>query len=257
MPDQTDPELPRRELRSPELRSPELRSPELPAPFVIAAVEGVTLTKWTRAWQEQRPEIPLEVVRTTSVDQLDPLESGHAQVAFLRDHPADARLSAIPLYSEQAVVVAQKEHPVALFDTVVEADLADEVHHHGSFEDSIALVAAGGGVVVVPQSIARLHARSDTVVRPVTDAPQTGISLAWVTEHTSERIEYFIGIVRGRTARSSRSSPSGGTPDATDRVTERSGRPSKSPPKPGSKKRPTEAEARAAALRRKRSRGRG
>ncbi|WP_155849577.1 hypothetical protein [Arthrobacter sp. H20] len=53
-------------------------------------------------------------------------------------------------------------------------------------------------------SIARLYTRRDAVYRPVHDVPVTTIAVAWLSDNTSEDIEEFIGIVRGRTERSSR-----------------------------------------------------
>jgi hypothetical protein len=41
-------------------------------------------------------------------------------------------------------------------------------------------------------------------MRPVTDAPVTEIALAWLTDRTTPDVDEFIGIVRGRTAASSR-----------------------------------------------------
>jgi hypothetical protein len=42
------------------------------------------------------------------------------------------------------------------------------------------------------------------VARRLTGAPATEIALAWPSDATDEVIEEFIGIVRGRTAQSSR-----------------------------------------------------
>ncbi len=70
--------------------------------------------------------------------------------------------------------------------------------------DAVQLVAAGTGLLVVPQSLARLHDRRDLTYRPVTDAPQSQVALAWPTDATTDLVEDFIGIVRGRTANSSR-----------------------------------------------------
>jgi len=69
---------------------------------------------------------------------------------------------------------------------------------------AIELVAAGIGVVIVPQSLARLHHRRDLTYRPVTDAPGSSIALVWPEANTTEFVDEFIGIVRGRTANSSR-----------------------------------------------------
>lgn len=59
-------------------------------------------------------------------------------------------------------------------------------------------------VVVLPMSLARLYARKDAVHRPVPGLPATTIGIAWRMEDESDDVEEFIGIVRGRTAQSSR-----------------------------------------------------
>jgi hypothetical protein len=69
---------------------------------------------------------------------------------------------------------------------------------------AISVVATGSGIVVVPMSVARLHHRKDVVHRPVNGVAQSGVGLAWRVEDDDPRIEEFIGIVRGRTERSSR-----------------------------------------------------
>jgi DNA-binding transcriptional LysR family regulator len=70
--------------------------------------------------------------------------------------------------------------------------------------DAVATVAAGTGIVLLPQSVARLHHRKDVVQRFVADLPGTTIGLVWRVDDEDERVQAFIGIVRGRTARSSR-----------------------------------------------------
>jgi len=98
-----------------------------------------------------------------------------------------------------------KEHPVALFEAVTLAELAEEPRvADEAISELLASVAAGLGIVIVPQSLARLHSRRDLVYRTVTDQPPTQVGLAWLTENSNEQIEEFIGIVRGRTVNSSR-----------------------------------------------------
>ena len=80
-----------------------------------------------------------------------------------------------------------------------------------SAAETFEYVAAGLGVAIVPHSVARFNARKDLVYRPVTDVEQSQIALAWVAEREDDRIEEFIGIVRGRSTRSSRG-PSDETP---------------------------------------------
>ena len=183
-------------------------------PFTIAFAEGVTLTRWTTAWAERFPGQPLSFVPTDSTEQVAVLHDRRADVSFVRLPIVQDALSVIPLYSETPVVIVPKEHPVSLFETVTLADIAgeDRVRAGLSAEDGIELVAAGGGILIVPQSIARLHARKDVVARPVTDAEETRIAIAWLAERTTPQIEEFVGIVRGRTARSSRS-PQPSAPD--------------------------------------------
>jgi DNA-binding transcriptional LysR family regulator len=131
-------------------------------------------------------------------------------------------LHCIRLYDEVPVVVASVDHVISAFDEVPLADLAAEQFVLPPPDDlalttaqldfgalnakaAIEVVASGTGVVVVPMSIARLHHRKDVLHRVVPDAPQTTIALAWRTDHDNEMVQTFIGIVRGRSERSSRS----------------------------------------------------
>nr|WP_240658949.1 LysR substrate-binding domain-containing protein [Microbacterium sp. CPCC 204701] len=70
--------------------------------------------------------------------------------------------------------------------------------------EAIATVAAGVGIVVVPMSLARLHHRKDVEHRPLREGPVSTVALAWVSDRTTPAVETFVGIVRGRTANSSR-----------------------------------------------------
>ncbi|MCU1514195.1 MAG: LysR family transcriptional regulator [Microbacteriaceae bacterium] len=175
-------------------------------PFTIAFVAGVTLTRWTSAWEERRPEHPLAFIATTDDDQLEAVRDSRAHVGFVR-LPVEAEgMSLIPLYSEAPVVVVPKDHPIADAATVTLAELESEdlVDPHLSPADAVELVAAGGGIVILPQSLARMHTRKDVVARPVTDAAETRIAIVWLAERTTPELEEFVGIVRGRTANSSR-----------------------------------------------------
>ncbi|MDF2442887.1 MAG: hypothetical protein JWR01_1090 [Subtercola sp.] len=199
-------------------------------PFSIAFAPGVTVTKWTRLWDERRPETPLEVFRSEPGEQVSVLRDGAADVSFVRLPIVQEGLSVISLYREVQVVVVPKDHPASVFDSVTVADLADEhlLQEPGevpewrdvateladgsrrplrgirSLDDAVEQVAAGVGILIVPQAIARLSSRKDVVYRPVTDVAQTEIALTWLTEGTTADIDEFVGIVRGRSAASSR-----------------------------------------------------
>ena len=184
----------------------------------------MTPTKWVRIWNERLPDVPLTLVPVTAADAPDQLRGGGADAGLVRLPIDRTGLSAIPLYTEIPVVVAPKDHVVAAVDEVSIADLADEIVLHplddilvwdsvpglpaqdrpATTADAIELVAAGIGLLVVPQSLARLHHRKDLVYRTVSDGPESRIALSWPEDETTELVEEFIGIVRGRTVNSSR-----------------------------------------------------
>jgi DNA-binding transcriptional LysR family regulator len=181
----------------------------MPDPLIVAFVPGVTPGKWERVWRDRRPGGRLDLVPLAQAAALAHLEDGTAHMALARDVVADDRWHAIPLYREAPVVVAPKGSLVAALDVVDLADLGDENVlpvdlQGGTGEDAVELVAANVGVAVMPQSVARALSRKDVVARPLRDAPDTGISLIWPTGSSHPSCDVFIGIVRGRTANSSR-----------------------------------------------------
>jgi LysR substrate binding domain. len=214
----------------------------MPKPALrVAFAQGVTVTKWARAWTQRHPERPLELVPTDAAGELSVLRDGRALLSFVRlsageaarggaaDVPHLSGLHVIPLYEERPVVVVPKDHVLAAADSVtlseVDALAGGPVH---AFDDGVvdtfALVAAGVGVAIVPHSIARLHARRDVVAREVSDGIPTSIALAWPddggadpeadaadADSVAAAIEDFVGIVRGRTANSSRGNGSRGS----------------------------------------------
>ncbi len=192
--------------------------------FRLAYVPGVTPAKWVRIWNERLPDVPLTLVQVPAAEASDVLRGGEADAGLVR-LPVDRTVfSAIPLYAETTVVVVPKDHVVTAADEVSVEDLTDEVVFHPlddvlgweqppgepAFErpattaDAVELVAAGVGLLLVPQSLARLHHRRDLTYRPVVDAPQSSVALSWPEDATTDLVEDFIGIVRGRTVNSTR-----------------------------------------------------
>ncbi len=171
----------------------------------VGQVPGVTTTKWQRIWADRFPKITLEIVDVAEADQRTGLDHGHLDLCFVRLPVERDGIHLIPLYEEVAVVVGRKDHPIAVFDEVELAELADENVIEADHPDAIDLVAGGAGVMFVPQSIARAQSRRDLVHRPVVGLPPTRVGLAWRVGDDNPLVEDFIGIVRGRTANSSRS----------------------------------------------------
>lgn len=192
--------------------------------FRLAYVPGVTPAKWVRVWNERLPDVPLTLVPVAPADADGLLKDGGADAGLVRLPVDRSVLSAIPLYTETTVVVVPKDHLLTAADEVSAEDLADEIVLHPlddtldwaeppgrpAFErpaataDAIELVAAGIGVLLVPQSLARLHHRRDLTYRPLTDVPQSSVALSWPEDATTDLVEEFIGIIRGRTVNSTR-----------------------------------------------------
>ncbi|MFH8475791.1 LysR family substrate-binding domain-containing protein [Streptomyces sp. NPDC018000] len=204
-----------------------MTSSEETSSFRLAYVPGVTPTKWVRIWNERLPDVPLTLIGVSAAEASDVLRGGGADVGLVRLPIDRTGLSAIPLYAETTVVVIPKDHVVAAVDEVSAEDLADDIVLHplddtlewehrpgrpaierpATTADAIELVAAGVGLLVVPQSLARLHHRKDLTYRPVSDAPESRVALSWLEDETTDLVEDFIGIVRGRTVNSSRGRP--------------------------------------------------
>ncbi|MFI2426345.1 LysR family substrate-binding domain-containing protein [Streptomyces sp. NPDC018955] len=197
---------------------------EVSSPFRLVYVPGVMPDKWVRIWNERLPDVPLTLTQVPAGSAQGLLLGGDADAGLVRLPVDRTVLSAIPLYTERTVVVVPKDHLVTAVDTVSPEDLADEIVLHplddvltweslpgrpalerpATTADAIELVAAGIGVLVVPLSLARLHHRKDLTHRPLEGAPESGVALSWPEAATTDRVEDFIGIVRGRTVNSTR-----------------------------------------------------
>lgn len=200
------------------------------AALTIAFVPGVSPAKWARVWRERFPSIELRL-RPIGADDVDDTLAGEADMVFAR-MPVSEQHNAIPLWTETAVVAMPKDSPLA---ELAEVDLADaEVHVidagpvPADIDGSLDLVEANVGVVVLPQSLFRAASRKDLVGRPLMDAEGTRIALVWRDEDATETTEEFIGVVRGRTANSSRQ------PGGTDRDGHDDSRPARGGAKAGS-----------------------
>jgi DNA-binding transcriptional LysR family regulator len=195
------------------------------ASFRLGYVPGATPGKWARIWAERRPDVPLELVGATTDEVVNQVRDGVLDAGVVRLPIDRAGLHAIPLYTETTVAVVPKDHAFTAVDEAGLDDLADEIvlrpqddtlpwpgdrpGHAPAFEvattvEAIELVAVGVGLLLLPQSLARLHHRRDLAHRPMTDAPQSSVVLTWPDADNTELMEEFIGIVRGRTANSSR-----------------------------------------------------
>ncbi len=182
---------------------------------------GVTPDKWAGVWRERHPRIRLDLLPVAEADQRRVLDEGTADLCLARLPVDRSGLHQVVLYDELPVVVAATEHLVAAADEVTTTDLDDEQlvlpHPSGwvpsadqlawppmSAKEAVEVAASGGGVVVLPMSVARLHHRKDVVHRTVTDLPATQVALIWPVDADSDLHQDFVGVVRGRRASSGR-----------------------------------------------------
>lgn len=208
--------------------------------FRLGFVPGTTPGKWAKRWAERFPRQPLELVplplpeltRALAANQVD------AALTYL---PVDKdQYHAIPLYQERAVVVVPKDHLYAALaddEPVPMADLADETvfapadsalagdlpgrplaayaadgspdlaappPQPSDAKAAMEWVAAGTGLTVLPMSLARLHHRKDVTYRPVNGLAGPQVALVWSRRADGPQHQELAGIVRGRTANSSR-----------------------------------------------------
>ena len=192
--------------------------------LTVGYVPGVTPAKWARTWADRHPDIRLQLQAVDAAAAADSVRSGELDVALLRPQADTSGVALITLYDEATVVVVPTDHLLTAADTVTAADLdgepvllpLDDVvawptapgvrveHRPETVKDAVELVAAGVGVLVVPQSLARLHHRKDLTYRPIADAPTCPVALAIPDGEQSALVAEFIGIVRGRKPSSSR-----------------------------------------------------
>ncbi len=192
--------------------------------LTVGYVPGGTPAKWARHWTQRHPQARLELTTLPAADAAEAVRAGTVDIAVLRLPTDTSGLAVIPLYEEITVAVVPADHLVTASDEIAAADLADEprlvplddvVDWREAPGDpaeycpettaaAIELVAAGAGVLIVPQSLARLYHRKDVTYRPIVDAPTCAVALAVPQGPQSALVDDFIGVVRGRKPGSSR-----------------------------------------------------
>ncbi|HPT94148.1 MAG TPA: LysR substrate-binding domain-containing protein [Microbacteriaceae bacterium] len=212
-------------------RAPETLPPREPlSTLTLGYIAGATPGRWADTWSTRNPERRLILRPLTAAEQRPALDDD-VDLALVRlplagVTGADAGVHVIPLYEEVAFVVVSIESELSLLEEARFEDLAGQVlivpgddvlgelsiaglvppefEPIATTEEAIATVAAGVGIVVVPQSLARLHRRKDVVSMPLLGGPTSAVALAWKAERESDDLTSFVGVVRGRKATSSR-----------------------------------------------------
>lgn len=189
----------------------------------IAYPPGLSPDKWVRRMSERHPSVQVTAslvdVRQATIQGAAELLASDVDVAFVREaasaeRSAPAGLARIPLYEEAMAVLVPKDHEASLFPELAPEELDGERWLDpvdpldASSQDvstAVELVAANVGITRMPLPLARSFSRRDVVVIPLAVEPETRMGVCWLPERGEEEmLEAFVGIVRGRTANTSR-----------------------------------------------------
>jgi DNA-binding transcriptional LysR family regulator len=161
-----------------------------PKRLVVGFRAGIVPTPAVKAFRREHPDVDVDVQRLEWDDQEEALLGGRVDVAYVRRPIAARGLTLIPLYTEPRLVALPDDHPLAAAPSLTERDLDGEPHLRylqpaagstplRSVEEKLEHVAAGRGVILLPQSATRYYSRPDVVYVPVTDAEPDEVLLAY------------------------------------------------------------------------------
>jgi DNA-binding transcriptional LysR family regulator len=182
--------------------------------LVVGFRTGIIPTAAVRRFAADHPDVTVEVQRLEWDEQEQAVLGGRVDIAYVR-RPIDARgLKLTPLYSEPRLAALRTDHPFADRASLTVADLADEHHLRylepvktgparttilRSVEEKLEYVAAGQGIIVLPQSATQYYTRPDIVYVPVTDAEPDEVLLAHEATRRSKLIAAFVAAARADT----------------------------------------------------------
>jgi DNA-binding transcriptional LysR family regulator len=178
--------------------------------LVVGFRSGIVPTQAIRAFNEAWPDVTVDV-RTLDWDNQEGLiTAGVVDVGFVRAPVVEDGLRLTPLFTEPRLVALPSDHPLAAHDELTEASLAgerylrlfDPVPAPGvtasarlrSFEEKLEHVAAGNGIILLPESATQHFRRPDVVYRPVPDAEPAEVLLAVDASRRSELVRAFTTI---------------------------------------------------------------
>lgn len=199
----------------------------------VVFVPGLLPDKWFRRFDDRHGNASRGTnprVRIASAVADDPLPyvlHGKADVAFVRMDSRgregvvkDAEASGhsihlIELYEEQPGVAVPKDNPIALFPQVSSQDLEDEKIMWApqppdfrvnipDVRSALEVVAANVGVVIAPRPLLRVINKRGVKDVALSDGRPSQLAMVWLQSRDNRDIQNLVGIVRGRTARSSR-----------------------------------------------------
>jgi DNA-binding transcriptional LysR family regulator len=202
------------------LRRRVARAARGPGTFTIGFMPGLIVTDAVRAMQGPHQGLTVNVLRTGWDDQTEVIRDGRADVSYVRLPADQSGLELQPLLSEPRDAALPAGHHLAGKPAISIADLAGEhllqdpeavpewrdiaielrTHHRQpapifrTVEEKLEHVAAGHGIVVLPQSTAAFYTRPGITYSHVTDIPPNQVCLAWDATRHSPLIQDFTAI---------------------------------------------------------------
>jgi len=188
--------------------------------FTIVFMPGITVSTAVRAFEALRPDIDVEMLRTTTVDQVQVLYDGRADVSVVRLPIEQRGLSIRPLFEEPRLAILAADHRLAGKPVLDLVDLADEhllqhpsqvpewrdiavelrsgrsrpVPELNSVEEKLEHVASGRGISILPRSVAAFYQRPDVFAVPVNDLAPNKVCLAWLASRRTRAIQEFAAL---------------------------------------------------------------
>lgn len=189
--------------------------------FTVGFMPGLIVTGPVRALSAAHPELTVDVVRTGWDDQVEVIRDGRADVSFVRLPVDQTGLKVLPLFSEPRVAVLPSDHRLAGKESFSISDLAEEhllqdpdavpewrdiareLRARGgrrqpptmrTVEEKLEHVAAGEGIIVLPESAATFYRRPDVTYATISDIGPNHVSLAWDASRRSRLIHEFAEL---------------------------------------------------------------
>ncbi len=190
----------------------------------VASATAQVIPAIVLAFRKLYPGVDLELKNMPTVQQIETLKTGSIDVGFLRLPVSVDGLSIEAIHRERFAVVLSKAHPLASAKTLTVRELAAEpfvaygrkwapsfydhwvaicrragfapnvVQEVAEMDTALVLVAAGIGVAILPEGIAR-RSRSGVKVKPLTrERSVSEIGVAVQTNRTTPLLQRFVKV---------------------------------------------------------------